>query len=142
MSSSSPPKYGRIARLRGFLPLNAENDSVMNTHGSGALTNLLTRGTGSASISGLTRRSSMNHESPVDEEAVPRRSEDNNSNFAKNDERRLSALLTAPQMRSMRLIGNSNPRYKWEQYWKTEEELKKMKKPMLVDTVGRPWSCS
>jgi len=44
------------------------------------------------------------------------------------EERRMSAVLNTPQMRSMRLIGNSNPRYRWEQYWKTEEELKGMKK--------------
>jgi hypothetical protein len=39
-------------------------------------------------------------------------------------------ILNTPQIRSQRLIGNSNPRYRWEQYWKTEEQLKKMKKPM------------
>jgi hypothetical protein len=39
-------------------------------------------------------------------------------------------VLMTPQMRSMRLIGNSNPRYQWEKYYKTEEELKKMKKPI------------
>ena len=39
-------------------------------------------------------------------------------------------LLMTPQMRSMRLIGYSNPRYRWEQYYKPEEELKKMKKPI------------
>ena len=39
-------------------------------------------------------------------------------------------VLMTPQMRSMRLIGNSNSRYKWEQYYKTEKELKKMKKPI------------
>lgn len=33
-------------------------------------------------------------------------------------------------MRSQRLIGNSNPRYQWEQYFKTDEELKKMRKPL------------
>ena len=45
------------------------------------------------------------------------------------DDRKMSVLFT-PQMRSQRLIGNSNPRYRWEQYFKTEEELKKMKKPI------------
>ncbi|KAF2429092.1 hypothetical protein EJ08DRAFT_650686 [Tothia fuscella] len=35
-----------------------------------------------------------------------------------------------PEMRSQRLIGNSNPRYKWERYFKTEAELKTMKKPI------------
>lgn len=26
--------------------------------------------------------------------------------------------------------GNSNPRYRWEQYWKTDAELAKMPKPI------------
>ena len=38
--------------------------------------------------------------------------------------------LMTPQMRSQRLIGSSNPRYRWEQYYKTDEELKRMKKPI------------
>ena len=39
-------------------------------------------------------------------------------------------VLMTPQMRSMRLIGHSNPRYQWEQYFKSDEELKKMTKPV------------
>jgi hypothetical protein len=39
-------------------------------------------------------------------------------------------ILNTPQIRSMRLIGNSNPRYRWQQYYKSEDELKKMKKPI------------
>lgn len=46
------------------------------------------------------------------------------------EERRLNALLTGPQMRSMRLIGDSSPRYSWERYWKTEDQLKDMKAPV------------
>ncbi|EGO52869.1 hypothetical protein NEUTE1DRAFT_91627 [Neurospora tetrasperma FGSC 2508] len=46
----------------------------------------------------------------------------------RRDERRMSAVLNGPHMRSMRLIGNSNPRYRWERYWKTEDELATMKK--------------
>ncbi|KAL8795784.1 MAG: hypothetical protein Q9195_001836 [Heterodermia aff. obscurata] len=41
-----------------------------------------------------------------------------------------SETLMTPQMRSMRLIGNNNPGYQWEKYYKTEEELKLMKKPV------------
>ncbi|KAL9612879.1 MAG: hypothetical protein Q9167_002563 [Letrouitia subvulpina] len=41
-----------------------------------------------------------------------------------------SDTAMSPQMRSQRLIGNSNPRYQWEKYYKTDEELKKMKKPI------------
>lgn len=41
-----------------------------------------------------------------------------------------AAVLLTPQMRSQRLIGNSNPRYKWDRYWKSEAELKKYSKPV------------
>ncbi|KAK0737695.1 hypothetical protein B0T21DRAFT_170562 [Apiosordaria backusii] len=46
----------------------------------------------------------------------------------RRDERRMSAILNSSHMRSMRLIGNSNPRYRWDRYWKTPEELAGMKK--------------
>lgn len=42
----------------------------------------------------------------------------------------VSSVLMTPQLRSQRLIGNSNPRYRWERYWSTDEELKKMKGPL------------
>jgi cation diffusion facilitator family transporter len=47
-----------------------------------------------------------------------------------NDDRRMSyaaSLLNTPQVRSQRLIGSTNPRYQWEQYWKSDEELAKIK---------------
>jgi hypothetical protein len=47
-----------------------------------------------------------------------------------SDERRLTQLLNGPQNRSAKLIGRSNPRYRWEQYWKPEEELASMSKPL------------
>ncbi|KAL2263845.1 hypothetical protein VTK26DRAFT_4754 [Humicola hyalothermophila] len=47
---------------------------------------------------------------------------------ARRDEHRMSALLNSENMRSMRLIGNSNPRYRWERYWKTDAELAPMPK--------------
>ena len=45
-------------------------------------------------------------------------------------ERRLSQMMNGGQMRSMRLIGKSKPRYQWERYWKTEEQLKAMPRKM------------
>lgn len=51
-------------------------------------------------------------------------------NRARDHERRLSAILNGPHMRSMRLIGKNNPRYQWDKYWKTEEELRRMKGPL------------
>jgi hypothetical protein len=41
-----------------------------------------------------------------------------------------ASVLNTPEMRSQRLIGSTNPRYRWEQYWTPEEDLKKMKKPI------------
>ena len=124
---SSPPKFGRIAKLRGFLPLNEES-SPMATHGTGALTNLL-RTRSNVSLHTMTRRPSSiaGRDNAEDEEAGE----------WQNNARRES-ILNGPQIRSMRLIGNSNPRYRWHQYWKTEEELKKMKKPMYVNLPAFP----
>ncbi|SMR56636.1 unnamed protein product [Zymoseptoria tritici ST99CH_1E4] len=48
--------------------------------------------------------------------------------------RRLSyaaSVLNTPQVRSQRLIGYTNPRYRWEQYWKTDDDLGKIKKKKL-----------
>jgi hypothetical protein len=139
--STSPPQYGRIARLRGFLPLSSEDASPMATHGQGALTSLI-RSRSGASLHNMHRRpsSALGGRDTPDEEAgnapqlVRRNSRDASEieefRPSTGDERRLSAVLFGPQMRSQRLIGNSNPRYRWEKYWKTEEELKQMKKPM------------
>lgn len=57
-----------------------------------------------------------------DEDAAPRRS--------LYEERRLSAVLMSQPVRSMRLIGNSNPRYRWERYWKTSGQLNEMRGPI------------
>lgn len=51
---------------------------------------------------------------------------------SRRDERRLSAILNSANVRSMRLIGSSNPRYCWERYWKTDDELAAMPKHMCV----------
>lgn len=50
-----------------------------------------------------------------------------------NLERRMThgaEVLMTPQMRSMRLIGYTNPRYRWQKYYKTPEQLKQYKKPV------------
>jgi hypothetical protein len=131
----SPPKYGRIARFH-----NNEDGSPFVTHGKGTLTALI-QSRSSSSLQNLHRRpSSFRGRDTSDEEEVhvlvrsdggkSRRDEDINNEDFRRDERRLSAVLMGPQMRSQRLIGNSNPRYRWERYWKSEEELKDMRKPM------------
>jgi hypothetical protein len=138
---TSPPKFGRIARPRGFLPLNEANP--MATHGSGTLTNLI-RSRSTASLHTIPQRpgSIAGHDAIDDEEGArdtPRRRSFDADDTRQSASRRAS-VLNDPRMRSQRLIGNSNPRYRWHQYWKTEEELKQMKKPMYV--IFRPIYCS
>ncbi|KFA48537.1 hypothetical protein S40293_00336 [Stachybotrys chartarum IBT 40293] len=49
------------------------------------------------------------------------------------DERRMSRILNGPPAsRSMGLIGKNNPRYRWERYWKHQDELKLLKPSLYV----------
>ncbi|RFU25476.1 hypothetical protein B7463_g10858, partial [Scytalidium lignicola] len=136
--SESPPKFGRIPRPRGFLPLN-EDASPMTTHGQGVLNQLISsRSSTSLYINSPRRAASFRGREPEDEESYfngvwsrrGSRAEVDENGYKRTDDRRMSAVLMGPQMRSQRLIGNSNPRYRWERYWKTEEELKNMRKPI------------
>jgi hypothetical protein len=131
---TSPLIFGRIPRLRGFLPQN-EEANPMATHGSGTLTNLI-RSRSTASLHTITRRpgSIAGRDTADDEEGA--RDAPQQPSFDADDAwqaaPRRASVLNDPRMRSQRLIGNSNPRYRWHQYWKTEEELKQMKKPMYA----------
>ena len=87
----------------------------------------------------LMNRPALSVQSPFaldDEEALLDRASDDEP--PRRDERRMSAVLNAPHMRSMRLIGRSNPRYRWERYWKTEDQLRGMRKPMSVPSPHPP----
>lgn len=133
---NSPPKFGRIPQLRGFLPLNNEDASPMATHGLGTLTALIKNRSSSSLYTMHRRASSFRGRDTTDEEEIGGSNggyrDEEFENFRHNEERRMSAMLNGPQMRSQRLIGNSNPRYRWERYWKTEEELKPLKKSLYV----------
>jgi hypothetical protein len=101
-----------------FLPLNGDSPTAISTRGQ-HLPSLLTPRRPST-IRSNDRRGSISDEEedpmPFDRVLLERRI----SNPA--------SILNTPQMRSQRLIGNSNPRYKWEKYFKDEEELKGMNK--------------
>lgn len=101
---------------------------------SGALASLIR----SRSASSAHRRPLPSTPPPQDEEAAlgdaaaaaaAGGDEDDIARLLSN-ERRLSQILHGPRARSMGLIGRSNPRYKWEQYWKRKHELKSMTAPM------------
>ncbi|RAL63169.1 hypothetical protein DID88_004248 [Monilinia fructigena] len=129
-SSSLPKQIGKIGRYQGpsgWLPLNTESTSPMATHGQGTLSRLIRNQSNGSIVTMRHPSASVLGRDSLDDEERPRSIFDDRDDFS---ERRLSAVLNGPQMRSQRLIGNSNPRYKWERYWKTEEELRKMKKPI------------
>ena len=142
--SSPRPKSYRIGSLRGFLPLS-DTSNAFSTRGQKLPSLIQSRST--ANVKDLwaqtPQRRSANLETQEDDESDAERDaggEYDGPSPAKSRvsrmERRMSAVsdggevLMTPQMRSMRLIGSNNPRYSWEQYYKSDEELKKMKKPI------------
>lgn len=127
MANSSPdkPPVVRLGTLRGFLPL--AGDSV-STRGQ-TLPSLI-QSRSSASLRDVRaylnqRKASVYHDETDEEPDVERngglrQSQRNGQSPASNKNGRLerrtsnaSETLMTPQMRSMRLIGNSNPRYQW-----------------------------
>lgn len=134
-----PPRGYQIAPLKGFLPLNDE--VTLSTRGQN-LPSLIRRNRSGASLSTLDKHERRTSASASPQLHKSRGSDDLEAGIIIGGawttgelmERRLSsgmpAAMMTPQMRSQRLIGNSNPRYKWERYWKGEEELKMMKKPI------------
>ncbi|KAF2787069.1 cation diffusion facilitator 10 [Melanomma pulvis-pyrius CBS 109.77] len=113
----------RMPSYKGFLPLSAEPSAFS------------TRGQNLPSL--LSRRPRSDHRGSFalsdDEDDLESLRHGLATSLDRDAERRMSVgaqVLKTPQMRSQRLIGNSNPRYKWERYFKTDEELKKMKKPI------------
>jgi hypothetical protein len=139
---SSPPDIRSSLALRhgSFLLLQDETtSSPLASKGHGALSSLI-RNRSTASLHNPGRPASVREVPRDDEEAalgsntaqdwsVFRTRDDlADQPQRRSEERRMSAILNTPQVRSMRLIGNSNPRYRWEQYWKTPAELAGMKK--------------
>ncbi|KAI1414817.1 hypothetical protein F5Y13DRAFT_158367 [Hypoxylon sp. FL1857] len=133
--SSSDPRRGFIKG--SFLLSRDDSPPPISPRGHGALTQLLkSRSYGSLHNYGSTWRGAIPN-LPDDEESAllpasysRSESDDEEHRRSQVDERRLNQLLNSTPMRSMRLIGNSNPRYKWSRYWKTEEQLSAMRKPV------------
>ncbi|KIV95389.1 hypothetical protein PV10_03053 [Exophiala mesophila] len=152
------PHY-RLSGLSNFIPLSEEPSTAVSTRGQRLPSLIQSRSTASLFTLPRRPRSerrnsvhSINSDTEVDplvgDELVLGGGGSNDSATASPlhrkwhhsyqapqeiDARRMSLgpeILMTPQMRSMRLIGNSNPRYRWQQYYKTEEQLSKMKKPL------------
>ncbi|PSN70994.1 hypothetical protein BS50DRAFT_570406 [Corynespora cassiicola Philippines] len=119
------PSLPRISSLKSFLPLSAESNNAMTTRGQ-HLPHMLSHSRRPSTLRSNERRGSTD-----DEDDLEAFRHGLLMSWERDPERRNSLgahILNTPQMRSQRLIGNSNPRYKWEKYYKSEDELKKMKK--------------
>ncbi|KAI2473534.1 hypothetical protein F4781DRAFT_419332 [Annulohypoxylon bovei var. microspora] len=138
LSTSDPRRGGLTSFMKGsFLLSQDDNAPPISTRGHGALTHLLrNRSYGSLHNYGSTWRGAMPNGTDDEESALlppsysRSESDDEDHRRSSTDERRLSQLLNSNPMRSMRLIGNPNPRYNWGRYWKTEEQLNAMRKPL------------
>ncbi|KAK7908480.1 cation diffusion facilitator 10 [Apiospora marii] len=132
---SSPPK-DRAAFKKGNFLLSDENPTPLSPHGQGALANLIRNGrTQNSSHYGSTWRADQ----PSDLEAggVDPDASGEATRRSFSEERRLSHILNSDQVRSMRLIGSSNPRYNWRRYWKTEEQMAGIKSKPIREYYER-----
>ncbi|TQV95771.1 hypothetical protein V2A60_000946 [Cordyceps javanica] len=126
MSSPSPrpPQHGRKPSL-------VQQDDGLYHSAVPTRTGMLTSMMRSRSQQSLHSSWRNHHYASDDDEPVRGRSrahppEDDELERLLHDENRLSQILHGPQNRSMNLIGKSNPRYRWDSYWKSDEELQGM----------------
>ncbi|KAK8139070.1 hypothetical protein PG984_002450 [Apiospora sp. TS-2023a] len=131
---SSPPK-DRAAFKKGNFLLSDESPTPLSPHGQGTLAHLIRNNRApNPHHYGSTWRADQ----PADLEAGgvdPESGEPTRRSFS--EERRLSHILNSDQVRSMRLIGSSNPRYNWRRYWKTEEQLAEIKSKPIREYYER-----
>lgn len=122
MPEQDSPRRGSQHASSSFLPRglahHLPSTDGMLTRGS-ALQGLITSRSGTS----LTRGS-------VDLEHGWSESEDELPALQRRQSHFGVEALATPQMRSMRLIGNSNPRYRWDRYVKSDDELKEYSKPL------------
>lgn len=118
--NASPPRPEpfRISSLRNFLPLSEE---TVTTRGQRLPSIIRERSVTSLAELRHTRPHRRRHSivsNSEDEQDVERDSDRLGGDKGAEDDaqRRMSSsslALNTPQMRSMRLIGNNNPRYQW-----------------------------
>ncbi|KAJ4165561.1 hypothetical protein LMH87_007189 [Akanthomyces muscarius] len=125
MSSPSPrpPQHGRRPSL--VQQEDGLYHSALHTR-TGMLTSMM-RSRSQQSLSSAWRNPyASDDEEPVRGRTRGHPPEDDELERLLHDENRLSQILHGPQNRSMNLIGKSNPRYRWNSYWKSDEELQGM----------------
>jgi len=150
-----PPMPPRAPSAVGFLQLSEDSStsksprrgpalpSLMSTRSSASLLRAQRKSFSRAKDDGNLEAGKPERRSSLDDDGIPVPPSTFPIKGQKKDERKPSAanVLMTPQMRSQRLIGNSNPRYRWERYYKTGEELKVLRKPVYVEIVTLDMWC-
>ncbi|KJZ76542.1 hypothetical protein HIM_03878 [Hirsutella minnesotensis 3608] len=124
-----PSPGGRPVRRPSLLSLDDNHHHYPLTTRTGALASLL-RNRSQQNLTGSWPPAAHRYGSEDEEAVVWTRHDDDDIERLLRDETRLTQILQGPQARSLNLLGKSNPRYRWERYWKNEDELKAMEKPM------------
>lgn len=125
-----------VARRSSHVLEDGHYHSGLHTR-TGALTHLM-RTRSQQSLAGVPPRTpsrTRRHYGSDDEESLrgrsrSRQADDDDIERLLRDETRMNQILHGPQVRSMNLLGKSNPRYRWERYWKSDDELAGMSKSM------------
>lgn len=127
----SPSPRGRPLRRPSLLSIDDNHHHYPLSTRTGTLASLI-RSRSQHSVTGAGSWPPSAHRQSFDDEEAANwtRHEDDDIERLLRDETRLTKILQGPQVRSMNLIGKSNPRYRWERYWKNEDELMSMKKPL------------
>ncbi|KAK2593386.1 hypothetical protein QQS21_008917 [Conoideocrella luteorostrata] len=128
---SSPSPRPSSARRPSLLSLEDNHHHYPLGTRTGTLASLI-RSRSHQSLAGSWPPHRHHRDSSDDEEGGiwMRHDEDEAIERLLKDENRLTQILQGPLARSMNLIGKSNPRYRWDRYWKGEDELKTMTKPI------------
>ncbi|KAI1259652.1 hypothetical protein F5Y18DRAFT_293051 [Xylariaceae sp. FL1019] len=131
-TSPSRSRHPGSGRKRSLVLKQDDTSQGLTSRGQGVLTQLL-RNRSQASLHNYGASWRGGAALTDDEESAliqPEPDDEQHHRRSQADERRMSQILNSVPMRSMRLIGNNNPRYRWEKYWKTEEQLGAFKNPL------------
>jgi len=148
--SDHPPMPPRAPGAHvGFLQLSEDSSTsksprrgqtlphLMSTRSSASILRAQRKSYTRANDDGTLEAGNLERRSSLDDDGIPIPPSTFPIKGQKKDERKPSAakVLNTPQIRADRLIGNSNPRYRWERYYKTEKELKQLRRPVYAEIV-------
>ena len=125
----SSPQQLRIGSLSSFLPSPSDLVSTRGQRLPSILRDASNAGLQNVRAQIEAKRQSVSHYTDVERNLESNGGAHADERSRLHDERESEEEEEdqTPQSRSKRLIGQNNPRYQWEKYYKSEEELKQIK---------------